>query len=271
MGDGKFSYQLVENNFCPPPHASFSPFFSNKLVYIKSCIEINISVEDSEDYDGKFREILRNLIHALWLLEPASGACPSFRYSHEQNRKELKFYSGGDMGEFCGDELCINDRKDVEILKGYYNLISSPIGKDDRMVIIFNQMELAKHAAPLKFHAMKIINLITILETLFLPETEQELSFRLKIRATKLLGKTLQEREKIYSYIDAGYDLRSDIIHKGHIPILQDILKNKVGGKKVTCVESISKINEYVWKSVKLYLKRPLLFGKEYLKKIVLK
>jgi hypothetical protein len=62
------------------------------------------------------------------------------------------------------------------------------------------------------------IDLGIILESLFLPDQGAELSYRLKMRAGKLLGQTVDERETLSRHFGKLYDIRSTAVHTGELP-----------------------------------------------------
>jgi hypothetical protein len=91
---------------------------------------------------------------------------------------------------------------------------------------IKNELHMAKHpsfssalwlflfTSHEKVHQFRIINFFNCLEALFLKDGEiGELSYRLSLRAAYFLGKTKEERKKIFHLIKNGYNLRSKIIH----------------------------------------------------------
>jgi hypothetical protein len=62
----------------------------------------------------------------------------------------------------------------------------------------------------------RLVDFITILESLFMPDSNMELSFKLSIRVAKLLHKELKMTEKeLFQEMKKLYDIRSTIVHKG--------------------------------------------------------
>ena len=57
------------------------------------------------------------------------------------------------------------------------------------------------------------LDLMIVLENLYLKNTSQELSYRLSMRMAHILGKNKEERIHIYDFIKEAYNLRSKIVH----------------------------------------------------------
>ena len=68
------------------------------------------------------------------------------------------------------------------------------------------------------------LDLMIVLENLYLKNTSQELSYKLSMRMAHILGKNKEERIHIYDFIKEAYNLRSKIVH-GERLIALDKLK----------------------------------------------
>jgi Apea-like HEPN len=81
----------------------------------------------------------------------------------------------------------------------------------------------------------EIVDLMIAAEALFLREMDEqyrgELSFRLSTRTASLLGKTLEERLRLFKFMRRAYDTRSVIVHGG-VPKGDDLLG--LAGEPVT-------------------------------------
>jgi hypothetical protein len=62
------------------------------------------------------------------------------------------------------------------------------------------------------------IELGIALEALYLPDAQDELKFRLRVRASRLLGTSEEERRGIYEHVGQLYELRSKAVHTGALP-----------------------------------------------------
>lgn len=67
----------------------------------------------------------------------------------------------------------------------------------------------------------KLIDYWIALESLFIPESHQEVRYRASLRTAAFIGDTLEEREEMYGKLRNSYDLRSDIVH-GKAPKRKD-------------------------------------------------
>jgi len=69
------------------------------------------------------------------------------------------------------------------------------------------------------------IDLGITLESLFLNDTEEELSFRLKLRAARLLRQDYDDRVHVFNLVNDLYTIRSAAVHSGHIPTTKKFRK----------------------------------------------
>ena len=63
----------------------------------------------------------------------------------------------------------------------------------------------------------KAIHMGVAMETLFTRGTRDELSYRMGVRAAKMLGQTLEERESIRKTVTEAYNTRSRAVHDGNL------------------------------------------------------
>jgi hypothetical protein len=104
---------------------------------------------------------------------------------------------------------------------------------------------------------LRFISLITCLESLYLPDREQELTFLLSLRIAKVLSRYgYGTCENIFNRMKDIYGVRSSLLHSGKTNKLDKNIFN----------DSV----EIVRKSLNLYLNDPTLFSKNSLDKIVL-
>ena len=86
----------------------------------------------------------------------------------------------------------------------------------------------------------KLIDYMIALETMYIVDDPGEYGYKIAIRAASLLGKTLQEKERIFLEIKKAYHLRSKIVHGS----------KKVGDKNSVSIQDVSKIEQYVRGSI---------------------
>jgi hypothetical protein len=67
------------------------------------------------------------------------------------------------------------------------------------------------------------IDLGIILETIYLPDSNAELTYRLRVRAAKLLGRDAGERRELMKRVGKVYDVRSTAVHSGVLPSKSNI------------------------------------------------
>ena len=91
----------------------------------------------------------------------------------------------------------------------------------------------------------KLIDLIVALESLLVKEN-QELSYRLSLRTSFLLGKNNKERKELFCLMKKAYNLRSKIVHGSKY-------KNevKINNKTIPIYKLVSNIEDILRKSIK--------------------
>lgn len=95
----------------------------------------------------------------------------------------------------------------------------------------------------------RILHLIVSLESLLQDEVD-ELRYRLSIRAAKFIGNDPVERNIIYKTILVGYNIRNKTVHGKDLPTI------KIDDKEMDFVELANRIEEYVRRAIKLYVKK---------------
>jgi hypothetical protein len=80
-----------------------------------------------------------------------------------------------------------------------------------------------------------LIDYWVALESLFVPDSTQELSYRAPLRIAAFLGETGSERERIYNEMRDSYKLRSEIVHGS-------IQKKKGRGKRKLSLSEITNL-----------------------------
>ena len=150
-------------------------------------------------------------------------------------------------------------KNDFENIKNLLKLIKDK-NNDSRFNLCTNLYARALQIMPLHGSTdfdLRFISLVSCLESLYLPEPEQELNFRLRIRIAKILDKYgYGSAKEIYEKAKDIYKARSAILHSGKT----DKLNKKI----------FYETTEIVRKSLILYLRDPLLFSGDILDKIVL-
>lgn len=103
-----------------------------------------------------------------------------------------------------------------------------------------------------------LLDLVICLENLYLRKEDPELkAYKLRLRASYVLGTKFEERTRVFQDVKEAYDLRSQIVHGDKIP---DIDFN-----------FFFKIRGYARESIKKFLKQPSLAEMKVLDEIVLK
>lgn len=144
---------------------------------------------------------------------------------------------------------------EVEKLISFWN-------KFHKTMIAYPWMEIAckrlleyhQASSERRFDQDYFIDLMTILEILYLPTEEGELKFRLSTSCANLLGKNHQERKRIFDNIRLGYDIRSNLIHAGHIKTSS---RKKLNKQNLTIQDLIRAIELYTYDSLFFFAYNP--------------
>lgn len=109
----------------------------------------------------------------------------------------------------------------------------------------------------------KFLDLMTILEMLYLPENNSELSFRLSIRLANMFGKFYKEDKKTtFDKIKYFYDIRSSIVHTGEAKYKKNIIC--LSSEKTILIDLL----DVTRKSILLYVEDPNRFKEDELNNI---
>ncbi len=100
-----------------------------------------------------------------------------------------------------------------------------------------------------KGHVDQVIDLAIALESLYLPEFDSELSYRLRNRGARFLGTDLPQRKTLAAQLRSFYKVRSKAVHTGKIPD-----SHKIDGHRVDTAEFIGMIQELCLRSIRQVL-----------------
>jgi hypothetical protein len=150
-------------------------------------------------------------------------------------------------------EKYVIDNGEIELLNKYfreYDIFST--SRFDLAVSYFNR-SYSQH-----FLTNIFLDIMFVLENLFLRNTNQELKYKLSMRMAYVLGGNDKEkREEIFNFIKESYDIRSKIVHGGEIQELDE--------------QRVFQLRELTKDSLKIFFKeRDLYLGKN-LDEIILK
>ena len=97
-----------------------------------------------------------------------------------------------------------------------------------------------------KGHVDQIIDLAIALESLYLPEYDSEMSYRLRNRGARFLEADLTNRRALASQLKTFYSARSKAVHTGKIPET-----HKLGSRRVKTAELIGMTQELCLRSIR--------------------
>jgi len=119
-------------------------------------------------------------------------------------------------------------------------------------------LELASDRLLRLFYEMKvedrIVDIMTILEILYLPESDMELKYKLSTRCAKILGRSKSGVKEIYGTIKLSYDIRSNVVHAGAISPNNNKRLMKAG---LSLNDLVRRLEEYVYRSFEILIGNP--------------
>lgn len=192
-----------------------------------------------------------NVAFKLWTLT-SSG----ISYSIMPDKNSFGFSPPSHFGGiFDYANINLKDLKQVKNIFEKYKKLKD----DEHLKLMIENFFYALSGEKKINYKIRFMQLTTILEMLYVPNGQQELSFRLAIRAAKIIGKN-----KSYDAIDSFkelkkiYEIRSKIVHQGEY-------------KKEDLQKYFGILANFVRISLFVYLDNPKVFEDEMLNAIVLK
>lgn len=199
---------------------------------------------------GSPDHIIQRLNLALKLFKPTStGGYLGFR---ENDTDVHLHYSMPIHGPFDYLSLTASDLAEIQ---GMFMLIEDK-KDDDKFKLLGELYDRALQGGKVEWD-IRFLLLVISLESLYLPDQEQELKFRLSIRAAKLLSKLGHGQAKdVFDKVNKIYNIRSKLVHAGKTKGLTS--------------DIFSELTDIVRVSLALYIRNPYDFSKNALTTIVL-
>lgn len=205
-----------------PPVFQINP--QPKSAITKSCSVKKIQDEDpskSFENDKKFFDTSHRLYEIALLLNTISGvSClPFYSTSHTDSKTPFGPFGGSGGGSSLYDvighgqtKLEIESKAMIDKLRDSFNKLDDTEKK--RIKIVLERISQAKRRDQIE---EKILDLGISLEMLLLQDNpnNEQLSLTFRLRGSWLLGKTPQERVKIYRQLREIYNYRSQVAHSG--------------------------------------------------------
>ena len=221
------------------PLVQTHPLTSSELLSLRCAIEVEYQQprfaaigSKPEPYEQRQR-----LLTAIRLVTDASPQM-AFTKSRTSGLSLFGFdsTSWGISYQRYGSSMKMDRNQEIQTVALYKRLGSGP--NRDRIALALSRWNSAGDKLT---DEDKLIDYWIALESLYVPETSQELSFRVALRIAAFLGLNGTERQTIYDEMRDSYRLRSEIVHGS-------MNKNK---KKIPSAELI--------KVTRSYLRRTLL------------
>lgn len=156
---------------------------------------------------------------------------------------------GPDSFELGEGEYVINNGEVEDFKRFFGEFINKPLDDFSLPIRFFNKSYSDSH-----FYGDALVDLVIVLENLYLKGEKVELGYKLGMRVACLLAKTTAKRKEFFDDIKEAYSLRSSFVH---------------GGKNIQVnFDFLSKIRKYVRQSLQFFIRNPSL--KENLDDVIL-
>jgi hypothetical protein len=191
---------------------SSPPLSIDELIGLQSAVEVIYQQKRHSAFGSKnAREKVGRLMTAMRLLTDAS---PRLAFTEIRPSSLLTFGRATSWAASIlryGHRVTVDKSQESELIDLYKKLGSGPN-------VTSVKLALARwdSAADRLTEEDMLIDYWVALESLFVPDTTQELRYRTALRIAAYLGTNGMERNQIYEQMKESYSLRSEIVH-GHI------------------------------------------------------
>ena len=190
--------------------APLQPLTSHELIMLQCSVEVVCQQKRYSAFgsNADAREKVSRLITAMRLL---TDAYPRLAFTKIRTSSLLKsgFYTNwGPSTNRFSPSVKIDKSQESGLVELYKKLGSGP-----NLTIIGLAIMRWNSAADRLTEEDKLIDYWIALESLFVPDAAQELSYRTALRIAAFLGTNGVERKQIYEQMKESYRLRSEIVH----------------------------------------------------------
>lgn len=199
-------------------------FEAKKIVSSSTAIkETKETKETNKNYIESSRSdfIFDNIISALRILKSSAV----YR-DHKIKSKTLTFHPGAGittrsplLHNTVVGKKCEFKAEEIAELKEIYKFINSE--KESRFIVAQKRLTFGLER---KSPEDSLIDYMIGLEALYLPDGNQELSFRLSLRIAFLLSTDTKDRKELFMFIKDIYKTRSSIVHGSKYELSADIV-----------------------------------------------
>lgn len=212
------------------------------------------SASESEKIEADINSKLDLVINSLRLFKPSAV----YRNSRIQRHIEGFYglfhtcYRSSFLNNIAIGKKCILTSKDTASYKSTWDKIQK-CENDNELKIALTRFG---YAIDRRNIADRILDSFIGLESLYLPDGNSELTFRLSLRASKMLGDSPDKQEDIFKFLKQMYDVRSKVAH----------------GKKIeTKDEDLNRLENLFQNSILKYIEDKSKYKKENLDRIIFK
>ncbi|MFP4642360.1 MAG: hypothetical protein ACLFPU_09340 [Dehalococcoidia bacterium] len=185
------------------------PLSTHELLQLESAVEIMYQQErNSKSGSFEARKKVSLLLTAICLLTDGSPRLAFTKRSTSSFLTPGLGTSWGPLVHRLGRSAKVDKSQESDLVELYRKLWSSPNETKIRVAL-----ERWNSAADRATEEDKLIDYWIALESLFVPDSTEELSYRTALRIAAFLGSDGVERTQIYKQMKDSYRLRSEIVH----------------------------------------------------------
>jgi hypothetical protein len=237
--------QIQEMSYLPHRHFSQSDFIIERKYTRPKRVDSGNGEANSPDTNEATKEMTENVelfdlvIKSLRILKSSAV----FR-DQSISTETLTFSVYGGISSRCsfienivlGDKCIVSTQEAIELRKIFSKIKNE---KDTRFRIASNRLS---YGLERQLDEDRILDYMIGLESLYLPDENHELTFRLSLRVGFITDKKMIDRKETYKFVKKIYNVRSKIVH---------------GKENKLTKEDIKKLEEILRKSLKLFLYIP--------------
>lgn len=248
-------FEEADLNLFNPSLVSFGHGIDYSLFSCKTVIETEEKIKKKEGFRIGVDTIsnINRIITSLSVYKKSTIQIGSF-FSKSKNFWSM--FSGIHFSSLPNEthisyDKSILDKKDINSFLMFWKKYNDSIKRN-------LWLDLAQRRLLRMFYKVRIedrfVDIMIIFEILFLPEGNDELKYRLSVRAALLLGKNYEEKKDIYKLFKLSYDIRSSIVHTGSVSPPKEKKLKELG---MDLDELYKRLQHYLFESIEILTKKP--------------
>lgn len=229
---------------------SFSNFLFEYVFSVKKFLESQQPIYNLHDYHEQ--DILQKLISTLRLFKAGKFGLMLTRLAPASLTPYMGERYSYSSQQFIGTQYILSTNEIGAVLKLWDYMKNLEL---KRLRFLKTGLDRFNFAYERNKHEDRLIDLMIALEALFFKEEGEsergEYRYRISLRTAVFLENEPTDRNTIFKTTREAYDLRSKIVHGSDVDLSKQL---QIDGKQFHIHELVDTIEEYVRKSIKLFI-----------------